>query len=103
MSIKKATEQRTIQEALELLPSTEANAKILFARIAKISPMKQGAVIVDIGAAQGRFVIACTRMGYKAIGIEPWNKAREIGQQLAGQIGVDIELLEGTGEKILSI
>jgi 2-polyprenyl-3-methyl-5-hydroxy-6-metoxy-1,4-benzoquinol methylase len=54
--------------------------------------------VVDIGAAQGRFLIGCARLGYTAIGIEPWTQARETAERMAQQIGVSIRVLPGTAE-----
>ncbi len=100
MSKKEATEKKSFEQILALLPGSEAYTRTLLARFSQLRPLKAGATIVDIGAAQGRFVIGCTKLGYEAIGIEPFDKAREVGLSLAEHEGVDIKLLAGTGEDI---
>jgi ubiquinone/menaquinone biosynthesis C-methylase UbiE len=96
----KATEQRSFEEILAALPASEIYAKTLLARFSQICPLKAGATVVDIGAAQGRFLIGCVRQGFEAIGIEPFAEAREVGFRLAKHEGVDIKLLAGKGESI---
>jgi hypothetical protein len=48
----KATEQRTIEEALRLLPEKERNARTVLERLKQMVPIPAGAFILDIGAAQ---------------------------------------------------
>ena len=100
MNEKKATEKRSLDEAVETLPRVEAHIRMLLARLHRICPFQPGATVVDIGAAQGLSLIACVRQGFEAIGIEPWDRARQLGLHLAEREGVNIELLAGTGEDI---
>ncbi|MFC1783290.1 class I SAM-dependent methyltransferase, partial [Planctomycetota bacterium] len=86
--------------SLEKDSNTEQHYKKVLARISQIRQMKKNDTIVEIGAAQGRGLIACAKMGYKAIGIEPWDEARNIGYRLAKHENVKIQLLKGTAEKI---
>jgi SAM-dependent methyltransferase len=94
-----ATEQMSLDTALASLPNSEAYARKVLSRLEMIRPLPpESTTVVDIGAAQGRFVIGCIRLGYRAIGIEPWAAARETAVQLSARAGVDIQILPGTAE-----
>jgi 2-polyprenyl-3-methyl-5-hydroxy-6-metoxy-1,4-benzoquinol methylase len=94
-----ATEQLSLDAALAKLPGSERYAKKVLGRLESIRPLPPSSTtIVDIGAAQGRFLIGCARLGYTAVGIEPWAPARETAVQLAVRAGVDIRVLPGTAE-----
>jgi 2-polyprenyl-3-methyl-5-hydroxy-6-metoxy-1,4-benzoquinol methylase len=94
-----ATEQLSLEAALAKLPESEAYARKVLARLQTIRQLQpDSTTIVDIGAAQGRFIIGCARLGYRAIGIEPWAAARERAVQLAALAGVATPVLPGTAE-----
>jgi SAM-dependent methyltransferase len=96
---RQATEQLSLEDALAKLPRSEAYARKILARLQSIRPLPpDSTTIVDIGAAQGRFVIGCARLGYRAIGIEPWAAAREAADELITSSGVDAKVLPGTAE-----
>ncbi len=95
-----ATEQKSFEEVFARLPQTEKEVKILLARLNQIRSLKEGETVVDIGAAHGSVLIGCARQGFKAIGIEPWDKAREVGEKLADHTGVKFTLLPGKAEEI---
>lgn len=89
----------SLEKALARLPVSEAYARTIMGRLQSIQPLPPASTtVVDIGAAQGRFVIGCARLGYRAIGIEPWEPARETAAQLAEVAGVETEILPGTAE-----
>lgn len=94
-----ATEQLSLDDALARLPGSEAYARTILTRLQSIRPLPpESTAVVDIGAAQGRFVIGCARLGYRAIGIEPWETARETAIRLAMLAGTDTQVLPGTAE-----
>lgn len=98
-SRRHATEQLSLDDALARLPESEAYARTILNRLQTIRPLPpESTTLVDIGAAQGRFVIGCARLGYHAIGIEPWAGARETAAQLVIRSGVDTRILPGTAE-----
>jgi 2-polyprenyl-3-methyl-5-hydroxy-6-metoxy-1,4-benzoquinol methylase len=97
---RQATERLSLQKVLEKLPSTRHYARTILGRLSRIHPIYPNAVIVDIGAAQGRFLIACSELGFQAIGIEPWYGAREIATCLAEHEGVRITILAGVAEEL---
>jgi 2-polyprenyl-3-methyl-5-hydroxy-6-metoxy-1,4-benzoquinol methylase len=89
----------SLEAAVANLPTAEAYARKLLNRLQIIRPLPpESTTILDIGAAQGRFLIGCFRLGYRGVGIEPWAPARETAAQLAALAGVDIPILPGTAE-----
>lgn len=92
-----ATEQLSFDEALARLPVSETYARKILTRLESVwQLLPESTTILDIGAAQGRFVIGCARLGYRAMGIEPWATARETAAELAVLAGVDAQILPGT-------
>ncbi len=100
MSAKQpATESMSLDEALAKLPGSEFYARRVLRRLESVRPLPpETTSVVDIGAAQGRFVIGCARLGYRATGIEPWVPARETAERLVMLAGVDARVLPGTAE-----
>jgi len=96
----KATEQLSFDEALKKLRLTEAYTKIALARVSRIKSLKPGDSILDIGAAQGRFLISCAKLSFKAVGVEPWEEAIATAAQLAKHEGVEISMHKGVAESI---
>jgi 2-polyprenyl-3-methyl-5-hydroxy-6-metoxy-1,4-benzoquinol methylase len=97
---RQVTELRSFEDALASLAISEAYAGTLIARFRRIVPLEPGAGILDVGAAQGGLVIGLTKQGFRAVGLEPWDKAREMARRLAQHAGVTIEMVEGVGERI---
>jgi SAM-dependent methyltransferase len=94
-----ATEQLSYEDALAKLPTSEVYARTVLNRLQSIRPLPPGSTtILDIGAAQGRFVIGCAKLGYRAVGVEPWVPAREMAARLVKEAGVDVRILPGTAE-----
>jgi ubiquinone/menaquinone biosynthesis C-methylase UbiE len=94
-----ATEQLSLEAAAALLPESEEYARRIMTRLQSIRPLPPGSTrVLDIGAAQGRFVIGCARLGYQVTGIEPWAGARDTAARLALMVGIDTEILPGTAE-----
>jgi 2-polyprenyl-3-methyl-5-hydroxy-6-metoxy-1,4-benzoquinol methylase len=99
VATRQATEQLSFDDALAMLQTSEDYAGKILTRLRSIRPLDpESTTVVDIGAAQGRFVIGCARLGYRAIGIEPWVPAREMAAQLARRAGMDVQILPGTAE-----
>ncbi len=93
-----ATERLSIDEALQSLDGESAHAARLFSRLKKVARLPNGASVADIGAAQGLFLIASERLGYTAVGIEPWHDARETARAVAARAGRAVALVDGTAE-----
>lgn len=94
-----ATEQLSYEDALARLPTSEVYARTVLNRLQSIRPLPpDSTTILDIGAAQGRFVIGCSRLGYRAVGVEPWQPAREMAARLAEYADLDVRILPGSAE-----
>jgi 2-polyprenyl-3-methyl-5-hydroxy-6-metoxy-1,4-benzoquinol methylase len=99
LAARQATEQLSYEEALARLATSEGYARKVLNRLESIRPLPpESTSVLDIGAAQGRFVIGCSRLGYRAEGVEPWAPAREMAVKLAEHAGVDVRILPGTAE-----
>ena len=97
---QQATEQWSFEQAIKRLPQSEAYARTVLARLDRIRSLDEDAAIVDVGAAQGLFVLACARQGYRAVGVEPWDEARAIATRLGQHVGTNITMLSGTAENL---
>jgi SAM-dependent methyltransferase len=96
-----ASELRDVDAALAALPEAEEYLPILLRRIQPhCALVRPGAEMLDLGAAQGIYVTALTKLGYRARGVEPWDAAREVSRELAAKTGVDTEIRPGTGEAL---
>jgi len=62
--------------------------------------LREGASVLDVGAAQGVTTTAWAKAGFDAHGVEPWTAAIDVSRQLAERTGVPIEVRHGAGEAI---
>lgn len=96
----KSVERYTLDDALRRLPRDEAHARTLLARLAALGPLPAGAEVLDIGAGQGLFLVACAKLGCRAVGLEPWPQALDVAAQLAEREHQSITIIEGVAEKL---
>lgn len=95
-----AAEQLSVEETLERLPESVEWVHTILKRIHRISPIPTGAKVLEIGACQGRGLVALSYKGYAAYGIEPCAEARIIAAQLLIRLGVLFDIRDGVAEKI---
>lgn len=95
-----ATEQHTLREALDCLQGTEAGSRTILRRLNLLSPFPKDAMILDVGAAHGRFLVACAKLGHEAVGLEPWPQAIEVAVALANHENVGIRIACGVAEAL---
>jgi SAM-dependent methyltransferase len=95
-----AAEKLSFESALERLEGNQASLATVLARLERIKPLPPDARALDIGAAQGRYLIAFARLGIQAVGVEPWAPARETASRLAAHEGIDIAIREGVAEAL---
>jgi ubiquinone/menaquinone biosynthesis C-methylase UbiE len=95
-----ATEQQDVETALRRLPAMERDMAKLLRRLEPHLELAPGARVLDLGAAQGVCVAALRRRGLEAVGVEPWDEAREAGRELAEQTGLELELVAGSADSI---
>ena len=95
-----ATEQQSIEEILKALPGKKKWAEAVFSRVSRIVTLPGRAKVLDVGAAAGGFVVACSQLGYWCEGVEPWGEARLNGRRLSEHLGCPIHIVDGTAESI---
>lgn len=93
-----ATEGMSFDKALDALPSARAWIPNVLARLERIHDLRPGMKVLDVGAAQGRSLIALHELGYDAVGLEPWARARDVARQLGEHFDVPIDIHEGWAE-----
>lgn len=94
-----ASELRPLGFARSLAQREAAHARKVIARLRRLRSL-DSVRILDIGAAQGLFLIACAQQGYDVIGVEPNAGARDVALTLAREHGVDMEILDGVAEQL---
>jgi SAM-dependent methyltransferase len=96
-----ASERRTIDQVMALLPEYEATMDQV---LREVSPhcerVRPGAHVLELGAAQGLFLNVLRRSGYDACGIEPWEPAIETGREVARRTGVETDIRQGRAEDL---
>ncbi len=95
-----ATEQQDTASALARLPGMESDLAKLLGRLRPHIPLEPGARVLDVGAAQGIYVAALRRAGYDAVGVEPWAEARAAAASVGEELGLGLELVDGTAASI---
>lgn len=96
-----ATSKLSQEAAEELLAGMQDVMSTVMRRVQRIADVPPDARVLDVGAAQGRAVIALRRMGYRAYGVEPAKQALDVFRQLAEQTGTDpVAVIDGMAEKL---
>jgi len=98
---QKASERRTVDEALAALEVIEKrHVPVLLARLRRRLDLPPGSEVLEIGAAQGTYLTALTRHGFRARGVEPWPPAIEVSKELSKRTGVETDITLGRGEEL---
>ena len=95
---KQASERRSLEQALERLPLYQKKQATVLRRIERYWTRPEDARLLDVGAAQGVSTIGWQRLGFDAVGLEPWREAVETSRELARLAGADAEVVEGVAE-----
>lgn len=96
-----ASEKRSVDEALEHLAEVERrHLPVLLARLRRRLELPEGSRVLEIGAAQGTYLTALTRLGFEARGIEPWAPAIVNARELGQHTGVQPDIVHGAGEDL---
>lgn len=96
-----ATERQSVDAAMERLEEVRSHIGLILERLSRICPLARKPVLADIGAAQGLVLIACRqRNDMEAVGVEPYDQARRVAEQLASQLGLDIDIRNGSAENL---
>jgi SAM-dependent methyltransferase len=97
---QRATERLDVDQLRARMPAIEDYVPVLLERIAPFLDIGPGSKVLDVGAAQGQHVIALQRLGFDAVGLEPWDEAIEKGRALATEMGTDPALVQGSAEDL---
>jgi len=96
----RATEQRSLDEAMAQLDGKLRHARAVISRLRRVTDIPSNARVLDVGSAQGYFLIACRRMGLDAVGVEPYAPAIDVSTSLAARAGVQIDVRRGDAEAL---
>src|SRR3954451_2194528 len=97
---RQATEQNDLETALGKVPEAERFLKALAERMAPWYGLSPPAQVLDVGAAQGVAITAFRRLGFEAVGVEPWEPAIEVSHELSERTGVETPISHGYAEKL---
>ena len=102
VSLKKhfATERHDLEWCLKELSNRKEHVRLVAERIRGIVNLKKGSNVLEIGAAQGLSIIAFEELGYKCVGVEPWENALEVSKQLAKKLNMSLDIKKGIAEEI---
>jgi 2-polyprenyl-6-hydroxyphenyl methylase/3-demethylubiquinone-9 3-methyltransferase len=95
-----AAEQISLEQAMNRLPTSRAWTRAILQRIRGIIRVEHGMRVLDIGAAQGRGLVELVEQGFEAYGVEPWEPAREVANQLAEHMDLSFDIRAGHAEDI---
>lgn len=95
-----ATERQSLEQVRVRLSEVQAHVGKILLRLKRICPLGDEITLVDVGAAQGLLLIACATQGIRAVGVEPWQQARRVAEDLAKALGVEIEIRPGLAEDL---
>lgn len=89
----------SLEQAAAALPQTRRWIEAILRRVIPFLG-DDSLDILELGAAQGRALIALDELGHRASGVEPWTDAVLVAQQLAQKRGAAISIEQGTAEAI---
>jgi len=95
-----AKESISFEKVISDLPVAFRLAELRTKRLRSIVDIPDNAALLDVGAAQGEYVAAYRKLGYEAVGVEPWDEAREVASRLAGHLSVPLEVRKGKAEDL---
>jgi SAM-dependent methyltransferase len=95
-----ASEKRNVDEAQAALRGVESYLPVLLRRLRRHMTIPDGAAVLDVGASQGGYLIALTRLGYQGRGVEISPAAIETGRELSRREGVRTDIVEGRAEEL---
>lgn len=96
-----ASEERSVEEALAHLEDAEKRAlPRTLARLRRRIDIPDGARVLELGSAQGTYLTALERMGFRPSGVEPWEPAIENARELAKHTGIQPDIVHGFAEDL---
>ncbi|MBN1555191.1 MAG: class I SAM-dependent methyltransferase [Phycisphaerae bacterium] len=95
-----ATERASLRRVRTGLNEARAHLDRTLQRLRAAADIPPDARFLDLGAAQGRVLIAAGRMGLRAVGIEPYAPAREQALVLAKELNQPVDIRPGRAERL---
>jgi 2-polyprenyl-6-hydroxyphenyl methylase/3-demethylubiquinone-9 3-methyltransferase len=95
-----ATETIDLEEAEGRLSESEGWTDAILRRLEQYTPRKARLDVLDVGAAQGRTLLALQKLGHHAVGVEPFAEAIETAHRLAARVGTTVDIREGAAESL---
>jgi len=96
-----ASEKRSLEDCLKGYPAQKRDARNLVSKIALVLKLESSDLrILEVGAAQGSFVIACNELGYSCEGVEPSDYAISVSKDLAKALNVKACIKKGYAEEM---
>lgn len=95
-----ASELRSLDLTRQFLPIETDHAKVVLDRVGTVVNLPKVPRILDIGCAQGLFLVACAQFGFDSVGVEPDPTARAMGTAVAEENGVNVTVLDGVAEAL---
>lgn len=96
----RATEARGVDEADRQLRETQEWVNSILARLQPYLPHAKPLQVLDVGAAQGKALIAFQRCGHTAVGVEPWPEAMVVAHELAARHRTPVDIRKGAVEQL---
>src|SRR5512134_3465702 len=96
----KAAEQLDVEAAAALLRETDRWVGRVLGRLEPLLGSAQRLRVLEIGAAQGRGLIALHRRGLDAFGVEPWDDAIAVAAELCAREATPVQIRKGWAEQI---
>jgi SAM-dependent methyltransferase len=90
----------SLEETLRHFQEAERVVATLMSRLQGVAQIPNRALVLDVGAAQGRWVAALNRLGHVAYGVEPDETARANARLLATHLGCEVPVVGGRAEAL---
>jgi len=95
-----ATEKRSLEQSIESLARKKEQAHYIISLLRHNKLLPEHPFVLDIGTAQGGFIIRRAQMGCGVVGLEPDETARETAKQLAEYTNVVLDTRPGRAENM---
>lgn len=95
-----AAESRGVDQALAEVETARALVGHVVSMVESYAPIPHGGRVLDVGAAQGAALVAFEEAGFEAVGVEPWEQARETSRAVAARTGRSFEVVPGRAEAL---
>jgi 2-polyprenyl-6-hydroxyphenyl methylase/3-demethylubiquinone-9 3-methyltransferase len=95
-----ATEILSLEQVIEDYPGTETWIETIVGRVEPFMTRPRPWSVLDVGAAQGRSLVALAKLGHDAHGVEPSPDALRVAGEFAAHSGVTIDIRHGFAESI---